>query len=48
MVLLLLTPLLRLVVAAISFWVEGERRYTLVSLVVLAMILLSAWLARAG
>lgn len=47
-VLLLLTPLLRLVVAAISFWVEGERRYTLVSLVVLAMILLSAWLARAG
>jgi len=47
-VLLLLTPLLRLVVAALSFWMEGERRYTLVSLVVLAMILLSAWLARAG
>jgi uncharacterized membrane protein len=44
--LLLLTPLLRLVVAAASFWVEKERRYTLVSLAVLLMILLSVFLAR--
>lgn len=46
--LLLLTPPLRIVVAAVSFWVEGERRYTLVSLTVLAMILVSVWLARGG
>ena len=46
--LLLLTPLLRLLVAAVSFWADGERRYTLVSLVVLLMILLSVFLARAG
>ncbi len=46
--LLLLTPPLRILVAAISFWAEGERRYTLVSLVVLAMILLSVWLSRGG
>lgn len=46
--LLLFTPLLRLGVAAASFWMEGERRYTLVSLVVLTMILLSLLLARGG
>lgn len=46
--LLLLTPVLRLVVAAVSFWVEQERRYALVSLAVLAIIALSLWLARLG
>jgi len=44
--LLLLTPLLRIGVAAVSFWAQGERRYTLVSLVVLAIILTSILLAR--
>ena len=46
--LLLLTPLLRLGAAASSFWLEGERRYTLVSLVVLLIIVVSLLLARAG
>ena len=46
--LLLLTPLLRIAVAATSFWFEGERRYTLVSLVVLGIIVVSILLARAG
>ena len=47
-VLLLLTPLARLVVAALSFWMEGERRYTLVSLAVLFIILASLLLSRAA
>ncbi|MFQ5816442.1 MAG: DUF1634 domain-containing protein [Terriglobia bacterium] len=38
--LLLLTPLLRIVTAAVSFGLAGERRYALVSLVVLSLILL--------
>jgi uncharacterized membrane protein len=46
--LLLLTPLVRLLAAAVSFWLEGERRYTLVSLTVLAIILVSLLLARVG
>jgi len=46
--LLLLTPLLRIGVAAGSFWAQGERRYTLVSFVVLAIILASILLARWG
>lgn len=46
--LLLLTPLLRIAVAAVSFWAQKERRYTLVSLVVLAIILVSILLARGG
>jgi len=44
--LLLLTPVVRLVMAAISFWLERERRYTLVSLGVLAIILVSVFLSR--
>ncbi len=47
-VLLLLTPLVRLMAAALSFWLDGERRYALVSLAVLGIILLSLALARAG
>jgi len=46
--LLLLTPLVRLVMAAVSFWLEGERRYTLVSLAVLGIILVSVFLSRGG
>lgn len=44
--LLLLTPLLRIAVAAVSFWMERERLYTLVSLAVLAIILLGLLLSR--
>lgn len=44
--LLLLTPLVRVTVAAVSFWRDGERRYALVSLVVLAIILASILFAR--
>ena len=47
-ILLLLTPLARLVVAALSFWLEGERRYSLVSLAVLMIILASLLLSRAS
>jgi uncharacterized membrane protein len=43
--LLLLTPLARLVVTALSFWLEGEPRYSLISLTVLAIILVSLLLA---
>ena len=46
--LLLLTPLTRLVAAAASFWLEGERRYSLVSLTVLLIILASLLLLRSG
>lgn len=46
--LLLFTPLLRLMVAAFAFWMDNERRYALVSLAVLLMILFSVFLARAG
>jgi uncharacterized membrane protein len=42
--LLLLTPLVRIVTAAVSFELAGERRYTLVSLVVLTLILLTVLL----
>lgn len=44
--LLLLTPLLRIAAAAVSFHAEGERRYTLAALVVLTIILVSLLLAR--
>ena len=44
--LLLLTPVVRVGTAVVSFTVAGERRYALVSLVVLALILLSIWGAR--
>lgn len=43
---LLATPLLRIVVTAACFWGEGERRYTLVSLAVLGIIVVSLLLAR--
>lgn len=46
--LLLLTPLVRLLMAAVSFWMERERRYTLVSLAVLTIILASLFLSRGG
>ena len=46
--LLLFTPLLRLLVAAFAFWMDDERRYAVVSLAVLLMILVSVFLARAG
>ena len=44
--LLLLTPLLRIVAAAVSFHAERERRYTLVAVVVLTIILVGLMLAR--
>ena len=46
--LLLVTPLLRLLVAACAFWMDNERRYAVVSLAVLLMILFSVFLVRAG
>jgi len=46
--LLLLTPVVRIGAAAVSFWLDGERRYTIVSLVVLLMIILSLVLTRAS
>lgn len=45
-VLLLLTPLVRIVTAAAAFARAGERRYALVSLVVLGLILLTLLGAR--
>lgn len=44
LLLLLATPLLRAGVAGAAFWLQRERRYTLVSLAVLALILLSVLL----
>jgi uncharacterized membrane protein len=46
--LLLLTPIARLVVTALSFWLEGEPRYSLVSLTVLLIILASLLLSRSA
>lgn len=46
--LLLLTPLVRLATAVVSFWMEKEKRYALVSLIVLTIIIGSVILARAG
>lgn len=45
-VLLLLTPLARLIATSVSFWLEGEPRYSLVSLTVLLIILASLLLSR--
>lgn len=42
---LLVTPLLRVVMAALSFWLGGERRYALLSLAALTIIAVTAWLA---
>lgn len=44
LLLLLATPLLRVAVAGISFWVKGERHRSLLSLAVLAVILLTVFL----
>ncbi|MFQ5777951.1 MAG: DUF1634 domain-containing protein [Terriglobia bacterium] len=44
LLLLLATPLLRVSVAGVSFWVKGERRLTVLSLAVLALILLAVLL----
>ena len=46
-VLLLLTPLARLIATSASFWLEGDRRYSLVSVAVLLIILASLLLSRA-
>ena len=40
-VLLLINPLIRVAFAAVGFAVEGDRRYTVISLVVLAVLVLS-------
>lgn len=48
LLLLLATPLLRVAVAGVAFWVNQERGYTLVSVAVLALILLSVFLVRTG
>jgi len=41
LILLLLTPVFRIVVAIVSFALEGDRKYVLISLGVLAVVLLS-------
>ena len=46
--LLLATPLTRVVMASVSFWLGGERRYSVMSLVVLAIILATVLLAQRG
>lgn len=48
LLLLLLTPILRIVVAAASFALEHDTRYVLISLGVLAVVLLSFAFALAG
>ncbi|HXE76348.1 MAG TPA: DUF1634 domain-containing protein [Candidatus Xenobia bacterium] len=47
-VLLLLTPLARLMATSASFWLEGDRRYSLVSVAVLVIILASLLFSRAS
>ena len=47
-VLLILTPVVRVVVSIIAFAAEGDRKYVLVTSVVLAVIVLSVVLGRAG
>lgn len=42
---LLVTPLLRVAMAALSFWLGGERRYALLSLAALTIIAVTVWLA---
>lgn len=46
--LLLATPLTRVVMASVSFWLGGERRYSLMSLAVLVVILATVLLAQRG
>ena len=43
--LLLLTPIFRIIVASVSFVLEGDRKYVLVSLGVLLVVLLSIGLS---
>ncbi len=43
---LMATPILRVVMAIYQFWREGDRRYTLVSAGVLAVLAVSLFLAR--
>jgi uncharacterized membrane protein len=46
--LLLATPLTRVVMASVSFWLGGERRYSLMSLAALAIIVVTVFLAQRG
>ncbi len=46
LVALMLTPILRVAMAIYQFWREGDRRYTLVSIGVLAVLAVSLFLAR--
>jgi uncharacterized membrane protein len=43
--LLLITPILRVLAAALGFWMEGDRRYFAVACSVLGIILSGLWLA---
>ena len=47
-VLLILTPVVRVMVSIIAFAQEGDRKYVLVTSIVLAVIVLSVLLSRAG
>jgi len=47
-VLLLLTPVLGLAVAAAGFWLAGDRRYATIAALVLAAVVLSFVLSRPG
>lgn len=38
---LIFTPILRVIFAIIGFWLEGDRRYTIISVTVLAIIMIS-------
>ncbi len=46
LVALMLTPILRVVMAIYQFWREQDRRYTLISMGVLAVLAVSLFLAR--
>ena len=47
-VLLILTPVVRVIVSIVAFAQEGDRKYVLVTSIVLAVIVLSIVLSRAG
>lgn len=38
---LIFTPILRVIFAIIGFWLEGDRRYTIISIIILAIIIIS-------
>jgi uncharacterized membrane protein len=38
---LIFTPIMRVIFAIIGFWLEGDRRYTIISAIVLAIIIIS-------